>query len=371
MKNRRLVLIYTLTIIAAAAIFLAGPVFAKTTVKQEIDIGQKAAKDIEKQFPLSEHKDWQQEIDKLGKSLIPNVTRKDIPYTFKILKEKVDGKNEVDAFSLPGGPVYMSERLWLLLTKDERVGVLGHEITHVDKRHAIDTMSEMQKRSMWATLVLIVSNAKSNAWNATDLANNLYTLKYSRKRETEADMGAVELTRQAGYSPAGIVTSLKKILRIEKENGGGSLKILSTHPETKDRVEYLTKRCLELGIKPEDLEIKSKDLPDRLGNVVSTTKKANIINVSTTRDLAANETVWIKKALWDDASNSLLPKPVAKGVVKVPGKTAQVTLTMEPGFEFMDIEQGDGVYPRQPDQPKTPQVEPGKPVPTPVIPVKK
>jgi hypothetical protein len=59
--------------------------------------------------------------------------------------------------------------------------------------------------------------------------------------------------------------------------------------------------------------------------------------------------VWIKKPLWDDATNTVIPKLVAKGTVINGGNRAQVSIKMEPGFEYIDVEPGDGVYPRQID----------------------
>jgi len=348
MTTRRWRAFYALAL-TIGVIFSAPPVQAKTTLKDEIEIGRKAAKEIEKEFPVTSDKEWLSDIEQLGKLLTPNVKRKEIPYTFKVIKEQQNGRNEIDAFSLPGGPVYISERMWRLLTRDERLGVLAHEIAHVDKRHAIDTVSEMNRRSMWAAAVLIITGAHSRSiWDAADIANTLYTLKFSRKREREADMMAVDLCKAAGLSPTGLVTAMKKILYIEQHTGGAPPKILSTHPQTKDRIAYLSSRCLELGVKPGELErnLRVTDQPDRLGDVVSKAKEGLVITVSTTRDLAKNELVWVKKPLWDDASDVVIPKPVAKGVALTPGKKAKVSVTMEPGFEYIDIEQGDGVYPR-------------------------
>ena len=351
--------IYALILVLCVALSSA-PARARTTIKDEIEIGRRVSKDIEKQFPVTDNKEWLADIEHLGKMLTPFVKRKEIPYTFKIIRERDNGKNEIDAFSLPGGPVYVSERMWQLLTRDERLGVLAHEIAHIDKRHAIDTISEMRKRSIWATAILIIAGASEGVWDAADIANTLYTLKYSRKREREADMMAIDLCKAAGQSPAGLVTAMKKILYIEQHTGGAPLKILSTHPDTKDRIAYLSARCLELGVKPEELDrnFHVKDQPDRLGDVVSRAKEGLVITVSTTRDLAKNETIWIKKPLWDDASDVVIPKPVAKGVVLTPGKKARVSVTMESGFEYIDIEPGDGVYPRVPDSMPPPPTSP-------------
>lgn len=353
---RRWSLMYAFLISLAVTITAAGPVSAKTSQKEEIEIGKKAALEIEKEFPLTDNKQWTAEINKLGNSLTPYVKRKGIPYTFKIIKERVDGENQIDAFSLPGGPVYFSERLWQLLTRDERMGVLAHEISHVDKRHAIDTMSEAQRRSMWAAAILIISGAGNGVWNATDLANQLYTLKYSRKRETEADMTAVDLCRMAGSNPAGIVTAMNKLLRIEDETGGSSIKILSTHPQTKDRVNYLSKRCMELGMKPEDFEVKFRDRPDRVGDVVSRAKDEKTLTISTVRPLTFGESVWVMKPLWSETANAVVPTLVAKGKALVTGNRVQISCDMEQGFEYIDIEPGDGIYPAPPIKAPSPPV---------------
>lgn len=357
MTGRRWPTIFRVGLMVAISLATAGPAPARTTIQDEIKIGQKAAKDIEKEFPVTDNKVWLAEVDQLGKLLTPYIKRKEIPYTFKILKEQVSGENQIDAFSLPGGPVYFSERLWLLLTRDERLGVLAHEISHVDKRHAINTISEMQRRGAWAMAILVIFGARQNWWDAADVANTLYTLKYSRKREREADMMALDLTQAAHVNSAGLLTAMEKLLRIEKEMGGAPIRLLSDHPATKDRVDYLTKRCLELGLKPEDLEPKIVEEPDRIGNVTGRSKEAKVVIVSTTRPLAVKETVWIKKPLWDEASGAVMPKPVAKGVALTPGNKASVSVTMEQGFEYIDIEPGDGVYPRA--------AEPEKPAPKP------
>jgi predicted Zn-dependent protease len=341
--------VYVLAFLLVLSIVAVDTASAKTSLKDEIEIGQKAAKEIEKEYPVTDNKEWLKEIDKLGRSLIPYVKRKDIPYTFKIIKERDGGKDELDAFSLPGGPVYFSERMWRLMTRQERIGILAHEIAHIDKRHAIDTISENQRRSMWAAAVLILSGAGNGVWNAADLANSLYTLKFSRKREREADMMGIDLCIAARESPAGLVTALDKLRRIEKEEGSRPLKILSSHPATEDRVKYLTERCLQLGFKQDDLRPRYKDQPDRIGDVVERGKEESIITVSTIRKLSPNETVWIKKPLWDDATNTVIPKLVAKGTVINGGNRAQVSIKMEPGFEYIDVEPGDGVYPRQID----------------------
>lgn len=345
MNTGRTHLTYLLAFLVMIGISSA-PVSARTTIKDEISIGRKAAREIEKQYPVTEHKDWMAEMDRMGKMLIVNVKRKELPYTFKILKEDGSGgSHELDAFSLPGGPVYMSERMWKLLDRDERMGVLGHEITHVDRRHAIDTISEAQRRSVFATAVLIIAGAKGPWWDAADMGNQLYTLKFSRKREQEADMGGIDLCVAAKQTPAGLVTAMKKILEIEQASGGSPPKILATHPATKDRVAYMTKRVEQLGVRPEALTPVYHDLPGKVGGVAARGKDRKTITVSTTTPLYVNQAVVIRKPLWDDASNTTTQQIVAWGTVKTVGIKSEVSVRMESVYDFLDLEPGDGVYP--------------------------
>jgi predicted Zn-dependent protease len=208
----------------------------------------------------------------------------------------------------------------------------------------------MNRRSILAVIILVIVKANRNWWDAADLGNTIYTLKYSRKREKEADMTGIDLCLAAGQSPAGLVTTMKKLLRIEDENGGSPPRILATHPATKDRVDYLTKRCLEVGVKAADLDPKYPDESDRIGSIVTKGKKKKnyVVTVDATRELKQDETVWIKKPLWDDEKNAVVPQPIAKGTVSMPGIKATIVVTKEPGFEFEDIEIGGGIYPRAP-----------------------
>lgn len=357
MNGRHRNLAYLALIALASITLFARPVSA-VSVKEEIQIGKEAAAEVEKEYPVTDNKQWLEEIDRLGRSLLPYVQRKDIPYSFKIIKETVDGEEQIDAFSLPGGPVYLSERMWKMLTPDERLGVLAHEVSHVDKRDAINTIGEMNRRGLWAAALLLLTGADSSWWSASDLANQIYTLKYSRKREQEADLMAVDLCRASRQNPGGIVTAMEKLLRMEQTNDEKPLRILASHPDTGNRVVYLRQKCVALGLKPYDLELHYKELPDRVGDVISTTKDGMLVTVTTIQPLAVNDVVWIRKAVWDDKADAVICKAVARGVAITGGTKAQVAVNMQKNYSFGDIESGDGVYRWQPE-PAPPPPPPG------------
>ena len=152
------------------------------SVAGEIKIGEDASKQVVKEMPLSKNQKYQDGITALGKKLTPFVKRTQIPYHFAVV---TDSKNTINAFALPGGYVYFTEHMWMILTPDERAAVLAHEITHCDLRHGIDESIKQQQRFLW-TLPLIVLGGPAGA-DAWMMGNWIVNARYSRKMERQAD----------------------------------------------------------------------------------------------------------------------------------------------------------------------------------------
>src|SRR5690349_17261537 len=95
------------------------------SVNQEIQLGKEVSLEVEKEMPLSKNEKWQKDVAEMGARFVPLVKRKEIPYQFHI----VDAKDQINAFALPGGYVYFTERMWKIMTPDERAAVMAHEIT--------------------------------------------------------------------------------------------------------------------------------------------------------------------------------------------------------------------------------------------------
>jgi len=102
------------------------------TIEQEIQLGQQAVKEIEKDLPLlpAEHP-TSKYIAALGAKLAAKAPGYKFPYTFKVVKQK-----EINAFALPGGPIYVNVGTINAGTEAELAGVMGHEISHVVMRHS-------------------------------------------------------------------------------------------------------------------------------------------------------------------------------------------------------------------------------------------
>lgn len=324
---------------------ISPPTYA-TTLQEEIDMGRKVDVEITKQMPLSRNQEAQKEMDEYGQQLVKGVNRTQIQYHFKILDEGTD----LDAFSLPGGYVYFSQRMWDTMNKDERIGILGHEIAHVDRRHAIDAMSKAQKRQILAAVLLTAVGA-NRAWaDVASLANSLYTLKFSRADEQQADNVSVELCQKAGYDPAGILLAMRKINRFQSEKGGQPPKILSTHPPTKDRIKNLEQVLASKQFSYPPEEIKSINFPDKIGEVAVVGKSS--VEFASSKALKPGDVVWLMVPGWDFRYENRTMDPVARAVVRSTGTTVKADSWLMPDKKPNSVKKGIAIYaPPNPDIP--------------------
>jgi len=90
--------------------------------------------------PIAADGSWLKRVEDVANPLLENRLRKEITYKFTILDS-----DEVNAFSHPGGYVYLTRGLFGLIGEDEDYALqfaVGHEIAHVDLRHAIKCLQD-------------------------------------------------------------------------------------------------------------------------------------------------------------------------------------------------------------------------------------
>lgn len=310
------------------------------SIEDEIKLGEQASKEVEKEMPPSENQKWQQDIAEMGAKMAPLVERKQIKYRFMIIQ----AKDEINAFALPGGYVYFTERMWQIMTPDERGAILAHEMTHCDRRHGVDMMLKSRQRALWMLPVIIMGGGVLG--NIAVWGNAAITQRYSRIMEREADEMGIKMAAKAGFNPSGAVTSMKKLLNIESNlNRYEVSAIFASHPDTQKRIDYLTAEAIALGAKKTDMQFKALDDPHRLGNIIRRMPEVNTIYARTTTPLNYGKSVSIKKMLWDDETQSLRPKTVATATVLTPGNHPILLLKVNKDDALAEIMEGDGVYP--------------------------
>ena len=186
----------------------------------------------------------------VGEQLARVSPRQGVPYTFQVVDMK-----EPNAFALPGGPVYVSRGLLVLMnSEDEFAGVLAHEVGHVAARHAVQRVSRAAPLAVLtgvgAAVTGIVSPTLGDLVGGVGgFAGAFVLAPYSRGQEHDADRIGQELAAKAGWDPAGLSRSLRSLEREEALHRGEqrATSFFATHPKLPDRVGETEKRAATLA----------------------------------------------------------------------------------------------------------------------------
>lgn len=169
-----------------------------------------------------------------------------IPLNFKVY-DVID----VNAFACPDGSVRVFSSLMDIMDDDELMGIIGHEIGHVVKRHS---KNQFKNELLTGALKDVVASTSSTAAALTDsqlgaLGESLAGAKFSQKQEREADDCGYDFLVAKGRNPWGMVMAFEKFLEMEGgKESSYTAKMFSSHPDTKARIEAMTKRCVKDGI---------------------------------------------------------------------------------------------------------------------------
>ena len=144
----------------------------------------------------------------------------------------------VNAFALPGGPVFITEGLYRRFeTEGQLAGVLGHEIGHVLSRHSNKQMARQGLFQGIAGAIGVLGGDMSSA-QMGQMVGAVLSTRYGRDAELESDRWGVRLAADAGYDPRAMI-EVMRILDEASGGGGGQPEFLSTHPKPANRVEYI------------------------------------------------------------------------------------------------------------------------------------
>jgi predicted Zn-dependent protease len=178
-------------------------------------------------------------IASIGKRLAKAAPGPKYPYSFSIANYR-----EINAFSLPGGPVWINRGVLHTAGNESQVaGVLAHEIAHIAQRHAADQMTKAIL-AKWSLSVLGAMLGNVGGAGTAQVAGALVTngvfLKFSRDDEREADRVGLQIMARAGWDPRGMI-ELFEVLRREGQRDPGAVEVFfSTHPSPQDRIAQLT-----------------------------------------------------------------------------------------------------------------------------------
>jgi predicted Zn-dependent protease len=137
--------------------------------------------DLLQTMPWTEDPSAKTRLVRVAQPMLPHVHRGDITYQFHVVRAPM-----INAFALPGGQVLVTDALLGFVQSDSELAeVLGHEMAHVDLRHAVE---HYQYQYRLGSLV--------------ELFHRLATMPYSVDQELDADAEGLRLSIAAGYDPA-------------------------------------------------------------------------------------------------------------------------------------------------------------------------
>jgi Zn-dependent protease with chaperone function len=170
--------------------------------------------------------------------------RGDAPSPEYVLHFRRGGQIGPNAFALPDGSVILTDELVRLAGDEEMVlGVLAHEIGHVEHSHSLRQIYRLA--GVTALIMMIGGDIGAATEDLLIQGSALVALSHSRAAETEADRFSVELMHRAGHDPEAIARFFE-LLR-DRFGFGSDLGILSTHPATQDRIDATRAHAREVA----------------------------------------------------------------------------------------------------------------------------
>ncbi|MGQ9632790.1 MAG: M48 family metallopeptidase [Bryobacteraceae bacterium] len=229
------------------------------SLEKEIELGRQLAQEVEKKAKIVDDPVVSEYVNRVAQNIARHSDVK-VPVTAKVIDD-----DEVNAFALPGGYLFVNTGLIRRAGSEaELAGVIAHELAHVAARHGTRQASRGQVAS-WATLPLIFMGgwAGYGIQQAANFGIPLTFLKFSRDFEREADLLAVQYLYAAGYDPVAYVDFLEKIQALEKTRPGALSELIRSHPSTDDRIREAQRNIQEI-------------LPPRPDYVVTTSEFAQV-----------------------------------------------------------------------------------------------
>lgn len=155
----------------------------------------------------------------------------------KSLQFIVVDSDVMNAYALPNGTIVIyTGILKEMKSYDELVGLIGHEVAHVNNRHSIKMLCRNLSGYLFVSTILGDVNGIMAVIG--DNVNTLQSLSFSREFEKEADEDGFDIVTQNNVNPKGMITLFH---RLEKEDNIKIPEFLNTHPITKNRIQNLSK----------------------------------------------------------------------------------------------------------------------------------
>ncbi|MDO4319857.1 MAG: M48 family metallopeptidase [Bacteroidales bacterium] len=253
-----------ITLALAAAVMAPSTAMAQFNIGKAVSGGVKAVKaltltDEQMRQYVKEYIDW---MDKHNP-----VLPEDNPYTQR-LRRLTEGLTDVEgvplnfevyhvidvnAFACADGSVRVFSSLMDIMTDDELLGVIGHEVGHVAHK---DSKNAFKQALLTSALKDGIASSNGTAAALTEsqlgsLGEALVSANYSQKQERAADDYGYEFLKSHGKNPRAMALSFAKLKQMQEEAGvtkdSKLNQLFSTHPDLDSRIKRMEQRANKEG----------------------------------------------------------------------------------------------------------------------------
>jgi predicted Zn-dependent protease len=217
---------------------------------QDVQLGREAAVEVRRQLPMLNDGPTDALVESIGRRLVANVPARLRQPAFRYSFDVVNLR-EINAFALPGGPMFLHRgMLQAARTDDEVAGVMAHELSHILLRHGTLQAAKAQKFQIGAIAgqvlgAIVGGQAGSIIAQGSQIGLGTYFLKYSREYEREADLLGAQLMARAGYDPRQMASMFRTI---QQQGGNQGPEFLSDHPDPGNRYNAINREAKSLRI---------------------------------------------------------------------------------------------------------------------------
>ena len=161
------------------------------------------------------------------------------PWEFHVVPQK-----EINAFAVPGGQMFVNVGTITAANNEAQLaGVMAHEMAHVYMQHSVKQMKKNQTPSLLAGIGQIAGQMMGGVGGAltgqlTQMGAGMWSMKYSRTDEAEADSVGAIILYNAGYDPRAMADFFQTLAA----QGGNPPQILSDHPNPGNRQAAISRQ---------------------------------------------------------------------------------------------------------------------------------
>ena len=216
---------------------------------QDVELGRRAAAELRQELPIVRDRRVENYVERIGERLVAAIPGRLRQPRFRYTFQVVD-RREINAFALPGGPIFVNRGMLDAARNDGEVaGVIAHELSHIVLRHGTAQATKGQKFQLGALAGQILGSLVGGRTGAvinqgSQIGIGTYFLKYSREYEREADLLGAQIMARAGYDPRHMASLFQTIAR---RSGNGGPEWLSDHPSPANRYAAINREAALLG----------------------------------------------------------------------------------------------------------------------------